>query len=134
MRFIAVFAVALLLGVAGCQKEEPVDPCVGPPVVQPAELDTYAGRRELARFCIKSAVYEIARKGGTVATVADAAVAQCAPKEKDVITALKASGPVYPYQTMQIHGDLAHLAEVTAVRARAKGCGGEADTLLKSKP
>ncbi len=134
MRFIAVLAVALSLGVAGCQREAPVDPCVGPTLVQPAEPDTYAGRRELARFCIKSAVYEIARKGGTVAAVADAAVAQCAPKEADVITALKATGPVYPYQTVEIHGDLAHLAQVTAVRARAKGCGGEADTLLKSKP
>ena len=134
MKTISVLIAALSLGVAGCQREAPADPCVGPPLALPASPDTYAGRRELARSCIKSAVYEIARKGAAVTAVADAAVSQCASKEADVVTALKATGPVYPYQTAEIHEDLSHLAQVTAVRARSKGCGAAADALLQSKP
>ncbi len=134
MRSITMLVATLSIGFIGCQKEAPVDPCVGPTLVQPTAPDTYAGRRELARFCIKSAVYEIARKGGAVTAVADAAVAQCVLKEADVITALRATGPVYPYQTAEIHGDLTHLAQVTAVRARSRGCGAAADSLLQSRP
>ena len=132
---VVVFAASLAL--AGCDSPTPlVDTCVPPKPVQPAAPDSYAGQRDLARFCMKSAAYEFARKGGPVAAVADAAVAQCAPKEADVIAALKRTGPVYPYQRQEIHEELTHLAKVSAVRARARGCGatgGAASRLLESK-
>ena len=123
----------------GCDKPAaPTDPCVTPTLAPPADPGSYLGQRELAHACMKTAAYAIARKGGPVAAVADAVFSQCAGKEADEIASLKKTGPVYPYQVAEIHAELVHQAEISAVQARAKGCGlppgQQADTMLESKP
>ncbi len=139
LRLLAVMGCAAALGLAGCDKSaQSVDTCVTPRLTAPADSRSYAGQRELAHACVKTAAYAIARDARAVDLVADAVFRQCAGKEADEIAALKRTGPVYPYQVTQIHEALVHLARISAIQARAKGCGlspGErADSMLESKP
>jgi hypothetical protein len=139
MRLLAICFCAAALDLSGCGKSEaPAETCVVPPPAAAADRGSYAGQRVLAHACMKAAAYAIARKGGSVAFVADAVFSQCAGKEADEIAALKKTGPVYPYQTAEIHEALVHQAMISAVQARAKGCGlppgQKADSMLESKP
>ena len=139
MRLLAVTGCAAALGLFGCDKPAPsVDTCVTPRQTAPADPRSYAGQRELAHACVKSAAYGIAREGRAVDLVADAVLRQCAGKEADEIAALKRTGPVYPYQVAQIHEGLVHMAKLSAVQARARGCGlapgQQADSMLESQP
>lgn len=139
LRLLAAMGCAAALGLVGCDKPaQSVDTCVTPRLTAPTDPRDYAGQRELAHVCMKTAAYAIARDGRAVDLVADAVFRQCAGKEADEIAALKRTGPVYPYQIAQIHEGLVHLARISAIQARAKGCGlspGErADSMLESKP
>jgi hypothetical protein len=139
LRRLVTCLCASALTLWGCDKPAPpADPCVPPTLAPSADSTGYAGQRELAHACMKTAAYAIARKGGPVAAVADAVLGQCAHKEADEIAALKKTGPVYPYQVAEIHEGLVHMAKISAIQARAKGCGlppGEqTDTMLESKP
>jgi hypothetical protein len=139
MRRLAVCLCAGAVTLWGCDKPAPpADPCEAPTLAPPADPASYAGQRALAHACMKTAAYAIARKGGPVAAVADAVFSHCAGKEADEIAALKKTGPVYAYQVAEIHEGLVHLAKISAVQARAKGCGlppgQQADTMLESKP
>ncbi len=135
-------AICLCIAVAplwGCDKPPaPADTCVAPAPPPPADPGSYAGQRALAHACMKSAAYAFARKGGPVAAVADAVFAKCAHKEADEIADLKRTGPVYPWQIAEIHEGLVHMARISAIQARAKGCGlpagQQADSMLESKP
>lgn len=139
MRLLATGLYAATIVLSCCDRPAPpVDTCVAPTLAPPTDPASYAGQRELAHACMKTAAYSIARKGGSVAAVAEAVLDQCAGKEADEIAALKKTGPVYPYQVAEIHDGLVHLAKVSAVQARSKGCGlgpgQQADTMLESKP
>jgi hypothetical protein len=125
MRGARLFGVAVLtLLVAGCDKPaEDVRPCLDPVLTPKQAAGTWGGERERAQICVEVSSFQIARKGGPVSAVGPAAVAACADKEASALAALASSGPVYPYQRKYIADDYAHLASVTAVRARSLGCG-----------
>jgi hypothetical protein len=124
MKTLAAISIVAVVAVSGCDKPAAPDvACTPPAPVRPADPDSYAGQRDLARYCIKQAAYEFARKGLPVAEVAASASQQCAPHEEATIAALRRTGPVYPYQRKEVDDDLAHLAQIAAVQARSRGCG-----------
>jgi hypothetical protein len=115
---------ALALLAAGCDKPaDDVRPCLDPALTPRLAAGTWGGERERAQICIEVSAFQIARKGGPVAAVGPAAVAACADPEASALAALENSGPVYSYQRQYIAADYAHLANVTAARARSEGCG-----------
>jgi hypothetical protein len=119
-----VGVAALALAVAACDKAaDDARPCLDPVLTPKGAAGTWAGDRERAQICIEVSAFKIARKGGSVAAVGPAAVAACAAEEASALKALEKLGPVYPYQRQDIDDDYAHLARVTAVRARSEGCG-----------
>ena len=118
--------LALLAMLAACDKPpapQAQNACPPLRLVQHGDLGTYVGQREREGLCIKAAARDLTLAGGPVADAAAAALARCAPREADVIAALKKDGPVWPYQRQQIHQDMSHLAFVAATQARATGCG-----------
>ena len=98
-----------------------------------APAGEWAGERERAEICIQLSAFQTARRGGPVAAVGPAAVAACAAKEASALKALGQLGPVYPYQRKYIADDYAHLAKVTAVRARSEGCGAKPGELSEAR-
>jgi uncharacterized membrane protein len=135
LKTLIVAAVTALL--AGCDKQPmPVATCRAPDLIELAPLKGYAGQRERANHCVKQAAFELTRSGGAVEKAAVDALARCAPEEAAVVAALAKEGEGWSYQRTQIHADLAHLASLTAIQARAIGCGlrpgEEPGTLLES--
>jgi hypothetical protein len=128
-------ALLCVLALTGCEQHDaPQSACTPPTVVQPANPASYGGQRDLARYCIKLNAYNYARQALAVAQVAAVALKQCAANEAATVAALRRTGPVYPYQRQEIDADLAHLAQVSAMRARSRGCGAPGQTLLDVKP
>jgi hypothetical protein len=118
---ICILITTAVLG--GCEKPEPPRPCLDPPVTTDGPAGGWAVERDRTRNCIRLAAYDNTRRGGPVATAAGAAVAACAAREDAALAAMKETGPVYPYQRKLFHDDLAHLAKLSAIQARAQGCG-----------
>lgn len=116
--------LALALGLAACEAPpEPPPPCPPPSLIARLPPGTYEGERERTNLCLKGAVHKLILQGGPPADAARAAMARCAAQEAAAVAALAKEGPVWPYQKERIHDELSHLAQVTAVQARARGCG-----------
>jgi hypothetical protein len=116
----AFVAGALVLALAGCHKPPPEDTCRPPVLTATAPPGGYAAEKEAAMICVKKTAFNLAKAGGPVASIGAAAVAQCAATEKAIG---KSGETLYDWQRDQLHESLLHAAQISAVQARAMGCG-----------
>jgi hypothetical protein len=122
---ITLLAMAVWL-LAGCERPAVavLDPCRPPTLPLPEDAaGTYAGETERVTLCVKVAVRDLDRVGGSVEQAAQAAVVRCAPQEAAEVAALARREPVYQWEKDQIHDKLEHLALINARQARSRGCG-----------